>query len=401
MPKSFLVLATSFTFALGALKGAGSECAVGPASSCKLQAADAEAIVLDNLADKDDLSFRQLRRKRVEVRVDPATGVLNLNAAKLRLSKKYNLGINPAQEFDVIEITDENMTHSCANYVADGSTVFSRDGKLVLRVSSACANGKCLNSGRIMSKASYNYGLFIFKATVPKCNAIWPALWLLPTDSKGTGTYGTWPCSGEIDVLETVHDDSWGAFNLVSGYGESGTGTSCSGNFECNQCAPPGYCTSTTLERAEDSHYFVEKTDCSAPHPSWTEHTFVLLWQPGQLATWVDPVFQYDAEGAIVGVQPNMQLNGQKVGERAIPSYKVYQHESTPTWRAVRGYMDKCFPHEARHDAPFDKGLKLVLNVAVGGYGGAPCNWNSENCLQECGGAVGSEMIVSDLSVYQ
>ena len=44
-------------------------------------------------------------------------------------------------------IPDQNMTHSCSNYVDDGSTVFTKDGKLVVKVSSACPDGTCLNSG--------------------------------------------------------------------------------------------------------------------------------------------------------------------------------------------------------------------------------------------------------------
>ena len=39
--------------------------------------------------------------------------------------------------------------------------------------------------------------------------------WFLPESSKGNGKYGPWPCSGEIDLLETVNDDAHGAFNLV------------------------------------------------------------------------------------------------------------------------------------------------------------------------------------------
>lgn len=94
---------------------------------------------------------------------------------------------------------------------------------------------------------------------MPKCNSVWPALqlgteqnieflavsnptktlfvrlthcntfsflplktlrWFLPESSKGNGKYGPWPCSGEIDLLETVNDDAHGAFNLVQALGE-------------------------------------------------------------------------------------------------------------------------------------------------------------------------------------
>lgn len=39
------------------------------------------------------------------------------------------------------------MTHSCSNYVDDGQTVFTSNGRLVLKVASACPDGSCLNSG--------------------------------------------------------------------------------------------------------------------------------------------------------------------------------------------------------------------------------------------------------------
>jgi len=182
------------------------------------------------------------------------------------LSKSFDLSQQPSQDFDVVVLPDANMTHSCANYIDDGSTVFTRDGELVLKVSSACADGKCLNSGRVMSKQGFKYGVFVFKAKVPKCNYIWPALWLLPGSSKGDGEYGTWPCSGEIDVLETVHGDSWGAFNLVAGFGANEDPDGFCAKPEqpaCNRCAAPAYCTSTTLEHMKESFYFIEDTDCS------------------------------------------------------------------------------------------------------------------------------------------
>ena len=39
---------------------------------------------------------------------------------------------------------------------------------------------------------------------------IWPAFWMLPSDSptycSGCGAYGSWPASGEIDIMEAVND---------------------------------------------------------------------------------------------------------------------------------------------------------------------------------------------------
>jgi len=324
--------------------------------------------------------------------VHQASGALH---GSFVLTKRFNLAAGPLVDFDVINVPDQALTHSCANYINDGSTVFSRDGSLVLKVSSHCEGGGCMNSGRVMSKESFKYGLFTFSARVPKCNHVWPALWLLPANTDGEGSYGRWPCSGEIDVLETVHDEGFGTFNLVAGYGSSG-GCAPMATTMCNKCLP-GYCTSTTfVPNAHPDRYFVQATSCDAAHPSWEEHVFVMNWQADELTVWVDPSFDYDAQGRIVAVTPRAP----PAGSSGMPSWKTYRRQSTPTWLAVEHYMKMCFPDKAQADAPFDDGLKIVLNLAVGGYGGAPCYWGQDACQTKCGGAVGSELIVSDISVW-
>lgn len=323
------------------------------------------------------------------------------------LAKSFQVDRDPAKEWDVVVIPDENMTHSCSNYTGDGTTVFTRDGKLVLRVASPCSDGTCLNAPRIMSKESFLYGIYVFTVRLPKCHHLWPALWLLPNSSQGDGEYGFWPCSGEIDVLETVHEDSHGAFNLVTGFGSSGSAEGfCEAEPACNKCEAPAYCTSTTLEHPNESFYYVEDINCSTAglHPSWADHTFVLSWQPRKLATWVDPHLVYDRRGRLVDIIPSGRTKRMRVWDRwdmELPSWKAYEHESTPTWLAVDEFMQKCFPGKHDSHAPFDKGFKIVMNIAVGGYGGAPCSWGSETCAQECGGAVGAEMIVSSVQVWE
>eukprot|EP00931_Biecheleriopsis_adriatica_P094016 TRINITY_DN67720_c0_g1_i1.p1 TRINITY_DN67720_c0_g1~~TRINITY_DN67720_c0_g1_i1.p1 ORF type:complete len:386 (+),score=70.77 TRINITY_DN67720_c0_g1_i1:53-1159(+) len=317
------------------------------------------------------------------------------------LRKRFDLSKAPSEEFDIASYPDQNLTHSCANYTDDGKTVFSRDGNLVLRVDSACEGGDCLNSGRIMSKESFKYGLFIFTAKVPKCNYIWPALWLLPEDKDGWGEYGRWPCSGEIDVLETVHDTPDGTFNLVSGYGTAVDGCSeaKAAAPSCNECVP-SYCTSTTMNwRTGVDRYFVGVPNCSVEHPSWDEHTFVLSWQPGEIATYIDPELAWDADGRLTSIVPKY-VN--LTESRGVPSWKAYQRRLTSEWLAPSVYMETCFEDNATANAPFDKGFKLVLNIAIGGYGGAPCSWGQSSCSDEalCGANIGAEMVVSNISVW-
>ncbi len=44
------------------------------------------------------------------------------------------------------------------------------------------------------------YGRFEVRAKLPSGQGIWPAIWMLPTDWK----YGSWPNSGEIDIMELL-----------------------------------------------------------------------------------------------------------------------------------------------------------------------------------------------------
>jgi len=66
------------------------------------------------------------------------------------------------------------------------------------------AGGNYLNpirSARIRTAESFNfkYGRVEVKAQLPKGDWLWPAIWMLPT----TNQYGTWPASGEIDIMES------------------------------------------------------------------------------------------------------------------------------------------------------------------------------------------------------
>lgn len=47
-------------------------------------------------------------------------------------------------------------------------------------------------------KFSVKYGRVDFRAKMPIGTGVWPAMWMLPNDSR----YGSWPLSGEIDVFE-------------------------------------------------------------------------------------------------------------------------------------------------------------------------------------------------------
>jgi beta-glucanase (GH16 family) len=55
-------------------------------------------------------------------------------------------------------------------------------------------------SSRILTKnkGDWKYGKFEMRAKMPKGKGMWPAFWMMPTQS----IYGDWPVSGEIDIME-------------------------------------------------------------------------------------------------------------------------------------------------------------------------------------------------------
>jgi hypothetical protein len=58
-----------------------------------------------------------------------------------------------------------------------------------------------VRSARLVTrgKKSIRYGKVEVTAQLPEGNWLWPAIWMMPENS----TYGTWPKSGEIDIMES------------------------------------------------------------------------------------------------------------------------------------------------------------------------------------------------------
>jgi beta-glucanase (GH16 family) len=68
----------------------------------------------------------------------------------------------------------------------------------------AMSGGNVVNpiqSARLRTVNSFNfkYGTVEVRAKLPKGDWIWPAIWMLPTYQS----YGGWPASGEIDIVES------------------------------------------------------------------------------------------------------------------------------------------------------------------------------------------------------
>lgn len=98
---------------------------------------------------------------------------------------------------------DSAETISFANVAgADGGALVL---KPVWRPGFATPTGRVTDfiSGRINSanRVDITYGRVEARIRMPDATGVWPAFWLLG--------YGTWPDSGEIDIMENVGDKAW------------------------------------------------------------------------------------------------------------------------------------------------------------------------------------------------
>lgn len=90
-------------------------------------------------------------------------------------------------------------------YTKEPDNSFVKDGVLHIKAIKESYQGCGYTSAKLRSRKKdggelFNklYGKFEFRAKLPVGKGVWPALWMLPQKD----TYGTWPSSGEIDVLE-------------------------------------------------------------------------------------------------------------------------------------------------------------------------------------------------------
>ncbi len=77
-----------------------------------------------------------------------------------------------------------------------------KDGKLYITAIKENYKDHKFTSARLITKGKgdWLYGKVEVCAKLPEGRGLWPAIWMLPTD----GEYGSWPNSGEIDIMENV-----------------------------------------------------------------------------------------------------------------------------------------------------------------------------------------------------
>lgn len=119
-----------------------------------------------------------------------------------------------ADEFEVNGAPDSTKWTPEIGYVRNGELQYYTDGKnawcensilhIQARADSTVIDGKMcpVSSASLTTKGlkGWKYGYVEVRAQLPSFRGSWPAIWMMPTND----TYGGWPRSGEIDIMEHV-----------------------------------------------------------------------------------------------------------------------------------------------------------------------------------------------------
>lgn len=86
------------------------------------------------------------------------------------------------------------------HYDASDRSSFVADG--FLHIVARRGDGPAFTSARLrtLQRREVLYGRIEARIKVPAATGMWPAFWMMPTDSA----YGTWAACGEIDIMETI-----------------------------------------------------------------------------------------------------------------------------------------------------------------------------------------------------
>ena len=171
---------------------------------------------------------------------------------------------------------------------------------------------------RTAESFSFKYGKVEVRAKLPKGDWLWPAIWLLPTDNQ----YGTWPASGEIDIMESRGN--------APSYVPGGYDT-----FGSTLHWGPSW----NADAYSKAHATKKGTDLTADF-----HTYGLLWNETYFGTYLDnesnTVLSFPIDKSF------WELGGW----------------TTPPWNN---------PWEGEgNNAPFDRDFFLIINLACGGTNG-------------------------------
>ncbi|KAI1261661.1 concanavalin A-like lectin/glucanase domain-containing protein [Xylariaceae sp. FL1019] len=216
------------------------------------------------------------------------------------------------------------------NLLKDGTCTSTAWADCVASTNTTTGNSSIVpptKSGRITTKkgATIKYGRVEVTAKLPQGDWLWPAIWMLPVKD----TYGAWPASGEIDIVESRGNNytyAQGGNNIIS----------------------------STLHWGPDSTndgWWRTNVKREALHTTYSKgfNTFGIEWSQKYMFTYVNTRLlqvlytSFNQDLWTRGNFPEADANGTRY---------------TDPWNTGRA------------NTPFDQEFYLILNVAVGGTNG-------------------------------
>ncbi|KAK9331533.1 concanavalin A-like lectin/glucanase domain-containing protein [Lipomyces starkeyi] len=273
---------------------------------------------------------------------------------------------------------DNMMNGYTVNLTKTGTCTSTADSDCAVRSNSTLGDMiPPIMSARLLTRsfANIRYGKVEVRAKLPQGDWLWPAIWMMPTDS----VYGPWPASGEIDICESRGNDHTypaGGVNVMSSTLHWGPTPALDRYWRTHD--------TLALKRTTFADGF---------------HTFGLEWSDKYIMTYLDGRLRQ----------------------------AIYHKFATPFW--TYGTFPSTYDNGSTVfdpwpsddlQAPFDQEFYLILNVAVGGTNGwfpdnqgdKPWNnddrqtamssfWNARDKWQKTWGDEDSRgMIVDSVKIY-
>jgi hypothetical protein len=230
-----------------------------------------------------------------------------------------------------LQDADKVEKDSVIDLLKDGSCTSDLARNCIARTNMTSGNSSIVpptKSGRINTKrgARIKYGRVEVTAKLPEGDWLWPAIWMMPVKD----TYGPWPSSGEIDIMES-RGNNWtyaqGGNNIMSSALHWGPDPANDAWYKTNNKRQ-------SLKTTYSSGF----------------NTYGLEWSEKYLFTYVN-----------TRLLQVMYTNFDK---------PMWQRGNFPQSNSNGSRILDVWSQTGRKNTPFDQEFYLILNLAVGGTNG-------------------------------
>ncbi|KAH7877142.1 concanavalin A-like lectin/glucanase domain-containing protein [Lentinula edodes] len=265
---------------------------------------------------------------------------------EIMTNKDENLKIENSQLYLIPTLTSASIGNTSAIFngytydLGDDCTTSNETACSVTSDSSTKTVIPPVQSARISTNGTYSlkYGRVQVRAKTPTGDWLWPSIWMLPVNN----TYGAWPLSGEIDIMESRG-------NSIT-YPDQGVNYVRS---SLNYAPLASLLSQSTMY----GWWFTKRLDSS----SWNTgfHTYTLEWTDQWMRMYVDSRLQ-----AMLDI--SLKSSKESFFNRAgYPSTAI--NSSSGDTVAVENIYDEA---GGGWNAPFDQEFYLIIQLAVGGTSG-------------------------------